>query len=166
LRLNGAAIDAGILKYDVITAINGVQVNSPAELQEQVSRYRPNDKISVTINRKNQIIKMDVVLRNPEGGTGIVEKQEAVSAFGASFEELSSSEKRNLGIKNGVRVVDVNSGKFRSRGIKEGYVITQINDRAVNSLDDIKKIVDKSDGGIYIEGIYPDGNIAYYAIPL
>jgi len=166
LRENGAAGDAGILVNDVITAINGVQVNSPAELQEQVSRYRPNDKISVTINRKNQIIKMDVVLRNPEGGTGIVERQEAVSAFGASFEELSSSEKRNLGIKNGVRVVDVNSGKFRSRGIKEGYVITEINDRSVNSLDDIKKIVDTSDGGIYIEGIYPDGNLAYYAIPL
>ena len=166
LRENGAAGDAGILVNDVITAINGVQVNSPAELQEQVSRYRPNDKISVTINRKNQIIKMDVVLRNPEGGTGIVERQETVSAFGASFEELSAAEKRNLGIKNGVRVVDVNSGKFRSRGIKEGYVITQINDRAVNSLDDIKKIVDTSDGGIYIEGIYPDGNLAYYAIPL
>jgi Do/DeqQ family serine protease len=166
LRPNGAAIDAGILENDVITAINGVPVNSPAELQEQVSRYRPNDKISVTINRKNQIIKMDVVLRNPEGGTGLVERQESFSAFGASFEELSSSEKRNLGIKNGVRVVEVNSGKFRSRGIKEGYVITEINDRSVNSIDDIKNIVDKSDGGIYIEGIYPDGNIAYYAIPL
>jgi Do/DeqQ family serine protease len=166
LRENGAAGDAGILENDVITAINGVPVNSPAELQEQVSRYRPNDKISVTINRKNRIIKMDVVLRNPEGGTGIVERQEAFSAFGASFEELSSSEKRNLGIKNGVRVVDVKSGKFRNRGIKEGYVITEINDRSVNSPDDIKKIVDSADEGIYIEGIYPDGNIAYYAIPL
>ncbi|MCK5463238.1 MAG: trypsin-like peptidase domain-containing protein [Bacteroidales bacterium] len=166
LRENGAAIDAGILENDVITAINGVEVNSPAELQEQVSRYRPNDKISVTINRKNQIIKMDVVLRNPEGGTGIVERQEAVSAFGASFEELSSSEKRNLGIKNGVRVVDVNNGKFRSRGIKEGYVITQINNRSVNKAEDVRKIVEAAERGIYIEGIYPDGNFAYYTIPL
>jgi len=166
LRPNGAAIDAGILENDVITAINGVEVNSPAELQEQVSRYRPNDKISVTINRKNQIIKMDVVLRNPEGGTGIVERQEAVSAFGASFEELSSSEKRNLGIKNGVRVVDVNNGKFRSRGIKEGYVITQINNRSVNKAEDVRKIVEAAERGIYIEGIYPDGNFAYYTIPL
>ncbi len=166
LRSNGAAIDAGILVNDVITAINGVEVNSPAELQEQVSRYRPNDKISVTINRKNQIIKMDVVLRNPEGGTGIVERQEAVSAFGASFEELSSSEKRNLGIKNGVRVVDVNNGKFRSRGIKEGYVITQINNRSVNKAEDVRKIVEAAERGIYIEGIYPDGNFAYYTIPL
>lgn len=165
-RQNGAAIDAGIEIADIITAINGVKVNSPAELQEQVSRYRPNDKISVAINRKNRVIQMDVVLRNLEGGTGIVERQEAVSAFGVSFEELSSSEKRNLGINNGVRVVDVNSGKFRSKGIKEGFIITEINNHAVNKPDDIKSIVDGSEDGIYIEGIYPDGSIAYYAIEL
>jgi S1-C subfamily serine protease len=109
---------------------------------------------------------MDVVLRNLEGGTGIVEKQEAVSAFGASFEELTSSEKRNLGIKSGVRVVDIKSGKFRNEGIKEGFVITQINNRSVNRPEDIKSIVDASEDGIYIEGIYPDGSIAYYAIEL
>ncbi len=165
-RQNGAAIDAGIEINDIITAINGVMVNSPAELQEQVSRYRPNDKISVAINRKNRAIQMDVVLRNLEGGTGIVERQEAVSAFGVSFEELSSLEKRNLGINNGVRVVDVNSGKFRSKGIKEGFIITEINNHAVNKPNDIKSIVEGSEDGIYIEGIYPDGSIAYYAIEL
>ena len=166
LRQNGAANDAGIEIDDVITAVNGVRVNSPAELQEQVSRYRPNDKISVTIKRKNRVIHMDIVLRNLEGGTGIVEKQEAISALGASFEELTSSEKRNLGIKNGVRVVDISSGKFRSKGIKEGFIITQINNRSVNSPDDITRIVESSEEGIYIEGIYPDGLIAYYAIQL
>jgi len=166
LRQNGAAKDAGILDNDVITAVNGVSVNSPAELQEQVSRYRPNDKISVTLNRNNKILQLDVVLRNLDGGIGIVEKQEAVSAFGANFEVLSSSEKRNLGIKNGVRVVDINSGKFRSEGIREGFIITQINNRSVDSPDDVKSIVDASDEGIYIEGIYPDGSIAYYAIEL
>lgn len=166
LRQNGAAIDAGIQVDDVITAINGVRVNSPSELQEQVSRYRPNDKISVTINRKNRIFQIDVVLRNLEGGIGIVERQEAISALGASFDELTSSEKRNLEIKSGVKVVDVNSGKFRSAGIKEGYVITEINNRSVDSMEDIRRIVEESDGGIYIEGIYPDGLIAYYAIHL
>jgi Do/DeqQ family serine protease len=166
LRENGAAKDAGIQENDIITAVNGVRVNSPSELQEQVSRYRPNDRISVTINRKGRTIKMDVVLRNLEGGTGIVEKPGPVSALGASFAELTSAEKRNLGIKNGVKVVDVNSGKFRSEGIKEGYIITQINNRSVDSPEDVKKIVEAAERGIYIEGIYPDGNFAYYTIPL
>ena len=34
------------------------------------------------------------------------------------------------------------------------------------SLDDIQEILDDSDGGVYIEGVYPDGLIAYYAIRL
>ncbi len=165
-RENGAAKDAGIQGNDIITAINGVRVNSPAELQEQVSRYRPNDKISVTLNRNNRIIKMDVVLRNPEGGTGVVERPGPISALGASFEALTSAEKRNLGIRNGVKVVDVHKGKFRSEGIKEGYIITQINNLSVNSPEDVKRIVEEADRGVYIEGIYPDGNFAYYTIPL
>lgn len=166
LRQNGAAIDAGIQEGDVIIAINGVSINSGSELQEQISRYRPNDRIGVTISRKNKAVRMDVVLRNLEGGTGMVKKPGPVSALGATFEALTPAEKRNLGINNGVKVVNVNSGKFRSNGVKEGFVITQINNRNVNSPEDVRRIVEEADGGIYIEGIYPDGHIAYYSIPL
>ncbi len=166
LRPEGAAIDAGIEQYDVITAINGVKVNSPAELQEQVSRYRPSDKISVTLNRKNKKIQMDVVLRNTRGGTGIVEKEVEISALGASFDKISSSDKERLGISSGVKVSGIRGGKFRSAGIREGFIVTEMNDEKVSSIEDIEGILETSDGGVYIEGIYPDGLIAYYAIRL
>jgi Do/DeqQ family serine protease len=166
LRPEGAAIQAGIEVHDVITAINGVKVNSPAELQEQVSRYRPNDRISVTINRKNRKMQIDVVLRNTRGGTGMLEKEVEISALGASFDKLSSGEKSKLGIRSGVKVTDVHGGKFKSAGIREGFIVTEINNRSVSSVEDIENILETSDGGVYIEGIYPDGLIAYYAITL
>ncbi|MFC2115495.1 trypsin-like peptidase domain-containing protein [Bacteroidota bacterium] len=166
LRPEGAAISAGIEVGDIIIAINGVKVNSPAELQEQVSRYRPNDKISVTLNRKNRKIQMEVVLRNAQGGTGIVEKEAEISALGASFEEITSGDMDRLGIRNGVKVTDIRGGKFRSAGIREGFIVTEINNEAVKKVDDIMDILETSDGGVYIEGIYPDGLIAYYAIRL
>ncbi len=166
IRPEGAAIDAGIKVGDVITAINGVKVNSPAELQEQVSRYRPNDKISVTLNRKNRKMQVDAVLKNPHGGTGIVQKEVEISALGASFDELSSGDKSRLGIGNGVKVTGVRGGKFQAAGIREGFIVTQINNTKVNNIEDIKNILEASDGGVYIEGIYPDGLIAYYAIRL
>ena len=150
----------------MIVAINGVKVNTSSELQEQVSRYRPNDKISVTLRRKNKTLQKDIVLRNLEGGTGIVEKEEIIASLGVSFEEVSASEKRDLDIENGLRVADINSGKFRSSGMREGFIITQINNRKVDDVDDVKSIMEASDGGIYVEGIYPDGLIAYYAIRL
>jgi len=166
LRPEGAAIDAGIEKNDVITAINGVKVNSPSQLQEQVSRYRPNDKISVTLNRKNRTIHMDVVLRNTQGGTGIVEKEVEISALGASFDKISSTDKERLGISSGVKVTDIRGGKFRSAGIREGFIVTEINSEEVRSIEDIEGILESSDGGVYIEGIYPDGLIAFYTIRL
>lgn len=166
LRPGGAALEAGIEVGDIILAINGVKVNSPSELQEQVSRYRPNDRISVILKRNNRTIQKDVVLRNLQGGTGIVEKEMEISVLGASFDKLTSQEKQQLGIRNGVKVTDVRSGKFRSAGIREGYIVTQINNQSVNSVQDIQNILGKSDGGVYIEGIYPDGLIAYYAIRL
>ena len=166
LRPGGAAIDAGIEPGDVITAVNGVKVNSPAELQEQVSRYRPNDRISVTLNRKNRRMQIDVVLRNTKGGTGMVEKHPEISELGATFHEISSSEKAKLGINSGVKVTDIRGGKFRSAGIREGFIVTQINNREVESVEDIENILETSDGGVYIEGIYPDGLKAIYAIRL
>ncbi len=166
LRPEGAAIAAGIEIGDVITAVNGVKVNSPAELQEQVSRYRPNDRISVTLNRKNRKIQKDVVLRNTRGGTGIVEKQAEISVLGASFDGITEGDMSRLGIRNGIKVTEVKGGKFRTAGIREGFIVLQINNKSVNSIEDIENILENSDGGIYVEGIYPDGLIAYYAIRL
>jgi len=166
IREDGAAEKAGIKAFDVVTAINGVRVNSPAELQEQVSRYRPNDRISVTVLRNNRESQFDVVLRNLEGGTGVVKKEAVISSMGASFGEVSRSDMKKLGISNGVRVINVGTGKFRTAGIREGFIITQINNKPVNSAEDIKSILEKTEGGIYVEGIYPDGLIAYYAIRL
>jgi Do/DeqQ family serine protease len=165
LRPEGAALDAGIEEGDVIIAINGVKVNSSSELQEQVSRYRPNDRISVTLRRKNKTMQKDIVLRNLQGGTGIVER-DFLADLGVTFEDVSTADKKELSIENGLRVADLESGKFRSSGMREGFIITQINNKKVNNVDDIRRIIEDSDGGIYVEGVYPDGLIAYYAIRL
>lgn len=166
IREDGAADRAGIKQNDVITTINGVRVNSPAELQEQVSRYRPNDRISVTLLRNNKESQYDVVLRNLEGGTGVVKKENVITTLGATFEVVPKNDLKKLGINSGVRISDVGTGKFRSAGIRDGFIITQINNKPIISPEDLKSILEQAEGGIYVEGIYPDGLIAYYAIRL
>ena len=166
IREDGAADRAGIKQNDVITTINGVRVNSPAELQEQVSRYRPNDRISVTLLMNNKESQYDVVLRNLEGGTGVVKKENVITTLGATFEVVPKNDLKKLGINSGVRISDVGTGKFRSAGIRDGFIITQINNKPIISPEDLKSILEQAEGGIYVEGIYPDGLIAYYAIRL
>jgi len=54
LTPNGSGEEAGIKEGDVIIKVGESNVNNVPELQEQVSRYRPGDKVNVTLKRNNQ----------------------------------------------------------------------------------------------------------------
>jgi Do/DeqQ family serine protease len=163
VRDNGAAKQAGIEAGDLILEINNVKVNSPGELQEQISRYRPNDKITVLVKRKGKTKQFEATLRNLQGRAEIVSADIFEPVLGARFEELTKKEKEDLGVKNGVRVAELKTGKLRSEGVKEGFVITQINNKTVYTVNELKSILQSINGGVYIEGVYPNGVVAYYA---
>lgn len=163
LREDGAARAAGIKTGDIILSINDVRVNSVSELQEQVSRYRPNDKVRVVVKRDNKLKEFDVILRNTSGSTEIIKQDDTVSILGANLEPVSDREKRALGLRNGVKVTSVKSGKFMKVGIKEGFIITYVNKKPVNSVKDIADILKETEGGVIIEGVYGDGSRSYYA---
>jgi S1-C subfamily serine protease len=160
------ASEAGIKSGDVVLSINGVEVNSSSQLREQVSRYRPNDKIEVVVNRENKKKQFLVTLRNMDGTTKMVSKNEVVSVLGAQLVETTPAERSKLHIQNGVKVAEISDGKLRSEGVEKGFIIISINNQAVNTVDDVKRILSSIKGGVYIEGVYPNGVMAYYAFGL
>jgi Do/DeqQ family serine protease len=166
VREDGGAKEAGIREGDVITAINSVAVNSFAELQEQISKYRPNDQVNVTVNRDKKTQQFTVTLRNIEGNTQILRGESSSNILGAKFEEVSKKDRQDFGIDSGVRVKDVGQGKLKESGVRNGFIITSVNDQPVNSASDIQTIVNavKSKGRILINGVYPNGQVGYYAI--
>ncbi len=163
VREGGAAREAGIKVGDVILSIDGAEVNSSAALQEQVSKYRPGEKVKVLVSRKGDMKHFEVVLRNLEGSTGIVKRDEVLDILGANFAPLSEKEKRSLGISNGVRVISVKEGKFSKVGIKEGFVLTSVNKIPVNSVKELAKVLEDTEGGVIIEGVDRNGAKSYYA---
>lgn len=163
VRSDGAARQAGIREKDIIISIDGTRVNSMAELQEVVSRYRPGQQVRVIVKRDGNLKQFDLILRNLEGNTEIVKKNDVLEVLGATFEPLSEREKRELGLQNGVRVKSVNQGKFRQVGIREGFILTMVNKKPVSNVNDIASILKESDGGIIIEGVDRRGSKAYYA---
>ena len=159
---NGSAWKAGFKKNDIIIKIADKIVNSSSELQEQISRYRPGNKIKITYKRDNKVKVIYVTLRNKNGNTSVVDS-DLISIMGANFAELSSNEKNNLNIKHGVKVIDISSGKLMKAGVKKGYIITDINRIPVKTIGDISSILEKANGGVFIRGLYLDGTIEYYA---
>ena len=161
---NGGAAAAGIKVGDVITAINDVAISTYAELQEQLSKYRPNDNVKVSVIRDKKTQHFNVILRNIEGTTQMLQGDNSGECLGATFETVSQKEKHDVGIKSGVRVRDVGQGSLKKAGIQNGFIITSVNDKPVNSAKDIQIIVNAVDigGRIIINGINRKGEVSYY----
>ncbi|MDE6680612.1 MAG: trypsin-like peptidase domain-containing protein, partial [Muribaculaceae bacterium] len=156
---------------DVITAINGVEVHTFAQLQEQLNKFSPGDNISVTFIRDNKSVTKSGVLRNTQGNTTITKKGD-FSELGCAFMKISNETRQKLGISNGVQITGLKNGAIREAGVKEGFIITEINGRRVNTSDEVEQIYnsvmrnDDDDKVLILNGIYPNGRKYYYAINL
>lgn len=165
----GASEKAGIEPGDVLLAVNGVRLGSSAQLKEQIAKYRPNDKIDVTILRKGKEQSVKVTLQDESGGTSLVRREQsapALSDLGASFRELTQSERSRLNIQKGVAVDQVTGGKFRRAGIQAGFIITSVDRKPVSSYRDIEQAISSASGAVLIQGVYPNGTSAAYALQL
>jgi Do/DeqQ family serine protease len=157
---NGAAKQAGIKAGDVITAVGNRKVNTTAELQEAVSQYRPGDDVKITVKRNNSEKQFTVTLRNKLGDTGIIRTGNLI--LGAELETISDRDKQRLGVNRGLRIVKIGSGKLKEAGVSEGFIITDVNKRPVYEVNEFRRIITGARGGILIEGVYPNGETAYY----
>jgi len=150
----GSADKAGLKEGDVILKVGNKEVNSSAELQEEIGKRMPGDKLMVTIRKKdgNEIIK-ELILRNQDGETGITSKEELNknSALGATFVELTEKEKKSLNISYGVKVKTITSGKLKSIGLVVGSIITKVNNEQIDNVEQLTTKLNGSNRGILLE---------------
>ncbi len=167
-----SAKEAGIEEGDIIVSVNGVKVKSSSALQEQISKYRPGDKVELTVNRNGDTKKFTVELRNAQGGTKVVKPEDGTEVMGAAFKALSDEQKRKLGVSYGIEVTGLTDGKLREAGIKKGFIIMIVNNQRISTSEDLEKIVENilhgrsDEQGLFIKGFYPNGRTKYYAIDL
>lgn len=165
------AKQAGVEEGDVITSINGVKVKSVSELQDQVNRFRPGDKVKLELKRGSTTKTYDVTLKTSSGSTSVVKKSDAIGSVGAAFKELTADRKKQLGVSYGVEVVGVdNSGKFHKEGITKGFIIQKINNQPVSTSEEVENIIrataNSQDKVLFISGLNTNGARKYYAIDL
>ncbi len=169
-----AAKEAGLIKGDVITHINGAEVVSTGSLQEVLARCSPGDRIRITYVRDGKTANVDVTLRNRDGKTSVTTPETAMGILGATFEKASDELLEKLEISRGVQVsITDNSGRFHEAGISDGFIITSVNNMKVSKPEDIEKIFDAiralpagEEKVMFISGYYPTGKAKYYAVDL
>ena len=168
LSKNSSAADAGLKEGDIITEINGAKVNTSSQLQEQVARFRPGDKIKVTYLRGSDTRTASATLRNSTGTTDIIREElaKAIKYEGATLAPVSKQEMNKLGLEGGAKISGVQSSNFRETGIADGFIITRIDKNKVSKPQDVQQYLEaaKESQGALVEGVYPDGRKAYYPI--
>lgn len=165
LMANSAAGKAGVKSGDIITKVNGKIVNTSPELQGVIARYRPGEKVTLTVNRKGKIKTFDVILNNRNGNTKLAAKdtRDIIKILGAELEDVDKKLAKKLGIDGGIKVKKLYAGKLRkSTQMREGFIITKVDGQKVSSVDEMVEILDNKKGGVMLEGVYEDLPGEYY----
>ena len=164
-----AAEEAGLKEGDVIIAIDGKEMTKMADMQEYLAKKRPGDKVTVTYLRDKKKNTKSITLKNEQGNTQVVKKAD-LDVLGGNFRSITDAQKQQLNIGYGLEVLKVNSGKLKNAGITKGFIIQRVNDNAVKTIEDLQNIVKDAstskDPVLYIQGVYPTGKKAYFAVPL
>lgn len=164
-----AAEKAGVEKGDVILSVNGRKVDGVPELQEAVGRFRPGEKIRITIRRGNAERSLDVVLTNPSGTTQLSRKSPAAgpvvsSVLGAGLRPVPRSVLESLDVAGAVEIVSLQDGPLKSAGLKEGYLILRVDKKPVSTPAAAEELYRKTDGGVLVEALSPDGEPSYFVL--
>jgi S1-C subfamily serine protease len=164
----GAADVAGVKKGDFITKINGVGVTTGPEMVEQVARYKPSDKITLTYKRDGKENTVNLILKNKSGNTDVVKIENILDKLGADLENLDKKIAANNEIAGGVTVKKLKEGGLlkKTTKVQDGFVITSVNDVEIKNMEDLKTALTAAKGGnVRLMGIYP-GFQGTYAYPL
>ena len=163
------AASAGLQEGDVIIQIDNKKLTKMAELQEYLNSKRPGDKVTLTYLRNKKSITKSVTLKNAQGNTEVV-KPADIDVLGGNFREITSETKESLNISYGLEVMKVNNGALKEAGVNKGFIIQKVNDEPVKTIEQLQKIVKAASTSkepvLFIQGIYPTGKKAYFAVPL
>lgn len=166
-----AAEKIGLKKGDIITKIDDKKIDSPDDLSAAIRKHKVGEKVAVSYLRDKKEMKetaelskwkgvsvytgtpghFDVDLGDLNMNLGKI-RVPSVNSFSPGAWSWSGSGSPKLGMSvqdsedgKGVKVLDVDEdGNAAKGGIKEDDVITEIDGKAVNSADEVAKIVRES----------------------
>lgn len=167
--LEGGSSYNVLQKNDVILKLGGKDVKTMAELQGLLVKYRPGDKVSVTVWRDKKEKNFTITLKNTQGTTKVV-KNADMELLGAAFREVSDDLKEQLNLGYGLQVTAIEDGRIADSGIRKGFIILKANGKQMHSVQDLENAMKTAsqspDQVLFMTGVYPSGKQGYYAVDL
>lgn len=150
-----AAYEGGLRRGDVILSIEGNRINSVPELQEQVARARPGQKLSIKYVHDGVNKQTLVTLQEIKNLAAAVDPR-ANSLYqdtGMGIRELGATESRKYG-RGGVIVQAIEPGsKSDQVNMEPEFIIKKINGRRVENVAHCLDLMEET-GKLTLEGQY------------
>jgi len=144
----------GIEAGDIITRFEGKTIEKSSDLPRLVGATKPGTKATVTVFRRGATrdlsvvvaeVESDKVAAKPEPAKAEKPKTSvALQTFGLVVADLTEAQKKELGIKGGVRVEAATEAAARG-GLREGDVIVQVGNVDVASVREFDAVIAKFD---------------------
>jgi serine protease Do len=146
----GPGDKAGLRPGDVVRSMNGQKIVASIDLPAMVGLAEPGSKINLEVWRNGKLVPLTATLGNANDKAAAVadrgERSDQGTAklrLGLSLRPLDQMEKRQSGIPGGLVIEDA-GGAAANAGIQPGDVLLSINGLAVNTVDQVRQVVDKS----------------------
>ena len=171
---NSGASEADLEIQDVILAVEEIPISNFPALQECIAQYHPGDYVNVDIVRNGQKERIQVQFKSRDGSvtdTTSARASEAnrtdwIASCNAGFSSPSASIRNLLNQPHGIQVISLSEGPLKDSGIRKGYIITRINGEDITETEQIRNAFESGEGGLLVEGIYPNGKTAYYGVAI
>jgi serine protease Do len=167
---------AGLKADDIITAINGVAINSAEELTQEVGKYMPDTKINITYLRNQQTENTTAILATNNRAanrnyqfidTMVFNMDDMFKMLPPERNEWAPKPRKlqlGVGIQDmenskGVKITSVTENSPAAlAGIKKDDVILSVNGTSLTDINDLRRILNETKEGDKWKIDYERGN--------
>ncbi|VTU35117.1 DegQ family serine endoprotease [Variovorax sp. PBL-E5] len=165
----------GIEPGDIITKFDGKTIEKPSDLPRLVGNTKPGTKSSVTVFRRGSTRDLSVTVAEIEPDKPAKRASErdesptkspasaAAKSLGLALSDLTEAQKKELKLKNGVRV-DAAAEAAARAGLREGDIVLAISNVEISSVKEFESVLAKADKAKPISVLFRRGDWAQYAL--
>ncbi len=172
VEAGGPAEKAGVEAGDIITKVDARSVESNVDLPRIIGGIKPGSKANLQVYRRGGYRDLPVIVAELEpekvAAKKPAEREGAkpapqVGSLGLALADLTDTQKRDMKLKNGVRVESAEGVAARA-GVKEGDVIVTLDNVEVTSVKQFDAAVAKLDKAKSVTLLVRQGEVAKFLI--
>lgn len=147
------AKNAGLLVWDLITAVDGKPVKNAADLRNRIGSIKPNQKITLTILRDGKTQNISITLAERKDAKATQDEKlpesatESSALKGMRIEPLTPQIRQRYSIPNDIQGVIVTNivenSKAQEAGFTQGDIIAQVEEIAIKDTSDFARALNK-----------------------